>query len=65
MTNDPLASAQEHRELTRKHRDTTEADRKWAEQIVEALIETGLCRMALPAANGRLKTSPLEAALAV
>lgn len=61
MTNDPLSSAEGLTVLIREHRDTTEAERQLAEPIVEALIESQLCRMALSADDGGLETSPLEA----
>ena len=61
MTNDPLTSAQNLAELFIEHRDTTEAERQLAEPIVEALIESQLCRMALAEKDGGLETSPLEA----
>ena len=60
MVNDPLASAAALRGLILKHRNETEATRQLAEPIVQALIETKLCRMALPADDGGLETSPLD-----
>ena len=43
------------------NRDETEANRQLSEPIVNALIEAQLCRMALPADDGGLETSPVDA----
>jgi alkylation response protein AidB-like acyl-CoA dehydrogenase len=61
MGNDPLAKAQNLRDLILANRDETESQRRLAEPIVQALVESGLCRMALPAENGGLQTSPVDA----
>ena len=61
MQNDPLAAANVIKDLIAENRDETEAKRQLAEPIVEALIDTRLCRMALPVENGGLETSPLDA----
>lgn len=61
MAGDPLASAVALRQLILKHRNETEAARQLAEPIVQALVETKLCRMALPVDDGGLETSPLDA----
>ena len=61
MSKTPLEAAHGLKEVIVEHRATTENHRQLAEPIVDALIESGLCRMALPAENGGLETSPLEA----
>ena len=43
--NDPLQAAQSLRETIQQHRRETEEARRLAPQIVEGLIETGLCRL--------------------
>jgi len=58
---EPLAMAQGLRDVIISNRNETETGRQLAEPIVEALIETGLCRMALSADDGGLEVSPLEA----
>ena len=60
MSEDPLAIANDLRDLITEHRDETESQRQIAQPIVEKLVETRLCRMALPAASGGLETSPVE-----
>jgi alkylation response protein AidB-like acyl-CoA dehydrogenase len=57
----PLAAARGLRGLITENRDTTESGRKLADPIVRALIDSKLCRMALPVADGGLETSPLDA----
>ena len=57
----PLTVAQALRDVITENRDTTERDRKLADPIVDALIETKLCRLALPAADGGLETPPADA----
>ncbi len=61
IANDPLAAAVGLRDLIMKNRGETEAGRQLAEPIVEALIETRLCRMALTQEDGGLETAPLDA----
>lgn len=61
MQNDPFLVAQELKNLIIENRDDTEAKRQLAQPIVDALIETKLCRMALPVEDGGLETSPLDA----
>jgi alkylation response protein AidB-like acyl-CoA dehydrogenase len=61
MQNDPLVAAHGLKDLIAENRDETEAKRQLADPIVEALIDTKLCRIALPVENGGLETSPLDA----
>ena len=61
MNNDPLSAAKNLRELIIEHRDETESQRQLAAPIVEALIDTNLCRMALSVDDGGLETSPVDA----
>ncbi len=46
---DPLRAAQTLRETIKEHRKETEETRCLGPQIVEGLIETGLCRLVVPA----------------
>ena len=61
MAIDPLGSAAALHDLIIAHRDETEAQRQLPQRIVEALVETGLGRMALATEDGGLETSPLDA----
>jgi len=56
---DPLSAARALRETIRSHRAETEENRSLAPQIVSGLIETGLCRMVLPASLGGLEVPPV------
>jgi alkylation response protein AidB-like acyl-CoA dehydrogenase len=58
---DPVAAARGLRELILSNRQTTEAERKLAAPVVAALIETQLCRVALPRIAGGLETPPVQA----
>ena len=60
-TNDALATALGLRDVIKANREETETRRQLPKPIVEALINTKLCRMALPKALGGLETPPLEA----
>ncbi len=56
---EPLRAAQSLRETILKHRKETEESRRLAPQIVEGLIETGLCRLVVPASLGGYETPPV------
>jgi indole-3-acetate monooxygenase len=57
--NDPLLAAQALRETIQKHRKETEETRGLAPQIVEGLIEAGLCRLVVPASLGGYEAAPV------
>ena len=57
--NDPLQAAQSLRETILEHRRETEEARRLAPQIVEGLIETGLCRLVVPASLGGYEADPV------
>lgn len=57
--NDPLQAAQALRETIQAHRKETEETRRLAPQIVEGLIETGLCRLVVPASLGGYEAGPV------
>lgn len=57
----PLDAARRLRGLITANRDITESERQLAGPVVDALIASKLCRMALPIADGGLETSPLDA----
>ena len=59
MFNDPLQAAQSLRETIQTHRKETEETRRLAPQIVEGLIETGLCRLVVPASLGGYEAGPV------
>jgi len=61
QANDALAAASGLRELILQNRDATESRRQLAEPIVAALIDAGLCRVALPAQYGGLELPPVAA----
>lgn len=58
---DPLAAAHELLPLIRASREDTEAQRRLAAPVVQALRASRLCRIALPAEQGGLALAPLEA----
>jgi alkylation response protein AidB-like acyl-CoA dehydrogenase len=58
--NDPLLAAQSLRETILKHRKETEETRSLAPQIVEGLIETGLCRLVVPSSLGGHEAAPVR-----
>ncbi len=58
---DPLSAARALRPTIRDHRQETEAARRLAPQVVEALIETGLCRLALTTDLGGYEADPVVA----
>lgn len=57
--NDPLRAAQGLRETIQAHRKETEETRRLAPPIVEGLIETGLCRLVVPASLGGYEVGPI------
>ncbi len=57
---DPLKTALGLQDLIRTHRHATEQQRRLAEPIVEALLASGLGRMALPQDLGGLAASPVD-----
>jgi alkylation response protein AidB-like acyl-CoA dehydrogenase len=58
---DALSAARSMRDLILENRDDTERGRKLAEPVVEALVENGLGRMALPCEYGGLEVPPADA----
>ncbi len=58
---DPLSAARALRPTIRDHRKETEAARRLAPQVVEGLIETGLCRLALTNDLGGYEAEPVVA----
>lgn len=57
--NDPLQAAQALRTTIRATRQETEESRRLAPQVVMGLIDTGLCRLALPANLGGYEAEPV------
>ncbi len=57
--NDPLHRAQSLRETIQEHRKETEEARRLAPDIVQGLIEAGLCRLVLPASLGGYEADPV------
>ena len=55
----PLQAAQALRETILAHRKETEELRRLAPPIVEGLIETGLCRLVVPASLGGYEVEPV------
>ncbi len=60
-TNDPLSAARALRATIREARKETEETRSLTPQVVECLIEAGLCRLALPTDLGGIETDPVVA----
>ena len=58
---DPLQAAQDLRATILDARQETEEKRRLASSVVEGLIETGLCRLAVPADSGGHEAEPLVA----
>jgi alkylation response protein AidB-like acyl-CoA dehydrogenase len=58
---DPLGAARDLKTLIRETRMETEENRCLAPQVVEKLIETGLCRLCLPARFGGYEAEPIVA----
>lgn len=58
---DPLRAAQALRATIRATRQETEEARRLAPQVVEGLIEAGLCRLAVPASLGGHEAEPVVA----
>ena len=55
---DPLQAAQDLRPVILDARQETEENRRLAPQVVEGLIETGLCRLVVPADLGGYEVDP-------
>jgi alkylation response protein AidB-like acyl-CoA dehydrogenase len=60
-TSNPLSAARSLRATIQSARQETEANRRLAPQVVEGLIETGLCRLAVPASLGGHEAEPVVA----
>ncbi len=58
---DPLRAAQALRATIRATRQETEEARRLAPQVVEGLIDAGLCRLAVPASLGGHEAEPVVA----
>ncbi len=58
---DPLRAAQALRTTIRATRQETEEARRLAPQVVEGLIDAGLCRLAVPASLGGHEAEPVVA----
>jgi alkylation response protein AidB-like acyl-CoA dehydrogenase len=58
---DPLRAARALRATIRATRQETEEARRPAPQVVAGLIDTGLCRLAMPASLGGHEAEPLVA----
>jgi len=58
MARDALGSASDLHDRIVEHREETENGRQLAQPLVEALIDTKLCRMALPESDGGLELKP-------
>jgi alkylation response protein AidB-like acyl-CoA dehydrogenase len=58
---DPLRAAQALRATIRTTRQETEEARRLAPQVVEGLIDAGLCRLAVPASLGGHEAEPVVA----
>ena len=58
---DPLSAARALRATIRSARQETEETRRLAMPVVEGLIETGLCRLTVPASLGGYETEPVAA----
>lgn len=58
---DPLRAAQALRATIRATRQETEETRRLAPQVVEGLIDAGLCRLAVPAGLGGHEAEPVVA----
>jgi alkylation response protein AidB-like acyl-CoA dehydrogenase len=58
---DPLSAARDLKTLIRETRMATEENRCLAPQVVEKIIETGLCRLYLPARLGGDEAEPVVA----
>jgi indole-3-acetate monooxygenase len=56
---DPLRAAQALRATIRATRQETEEARRLAPQVVEGLIEAGLCRLAVPVSLGGHEAEPV------
>src|SRR5919106_1465040 len=58
---DPLSAARALRATIRSARQETEETRRLAMPVVEGLIETGLCRLTVPASLGGYEAEPVAA----
>lgn len=58
---DPLRAAQALRATIRTTRQRTEEDRRLAPQVVEGLLDAGLCRLAVPVSLGGYEAEPVVA----
>jgi alkylation response protein AidB-like acyl-CoA dehydrogenase len=58
---DPLGAARALRDTIQSARKATEETRRLAPQVVKGLIETGLCRLAVPASLGGHEAPPVVA----
>jgi alkylation response protein AidB-like acyl-CoA dehydrogenase len=58
---DPLAAARALRPTIQGARRETEEARRLPAQVVESLVETGLCRLAVPASLGGHEAEPVLA----
>jgi indole-3-acetate monooxygenase len=56
---DPLKAAQSLRETIQKHRKETEETRRLAPEIVQRLVDIGLCRLVLPQSLGGFEAPPM------
>lgn len=59
ISNDPLQAARALRTTIQQARRETEESRRLAPQVVQGLIESGLCRLAVPASLGGHEAAPL------
>ena len=59
IPNDPIGAAKGLRTIIMEARSETEANRCLAPSVTEALIETGLCRLAVPSELGGHEADPL------
>jgi alkylation response protein AidB-like acyl-CoA dehydrogenase len=59
---DPLQAARELRATIRATRQESEAARRLSPQVVQGLVDTGLCRLTVPATLGGLEVEPDVAA---
>jgi indole-3-acetate monooxygenase len=57
----PVEAARALRPLIRELREETEAGRRLPARLVEALVDAGLFRLAVPRVDGGLEASPLDA----
>jgi len=58
---DPLSGARALRSTIQGARKETEEARRLAPRVVEGLLETGLCRLAVPASLGGHEAAPVLA----